>query len=116
MATSNAWYWWVIPVVALVAFVIYEGVLRDRDDTLLADGVRASAQVVSAEQTGSWINKNPVVALILDVNAGSGPYRATLKTMIPQVHLPAVQPGSRLQLRIDPNDPQHLVIDEPWAR
>lgn len=116
MATSNAWYWWVLPVVALVGFVIYEGVLQNRDDTLLRDGTPAIGHVVSAAQTGSWVNNNPVVELVMEVDAAGGPYRATLKTMIPQINLAAVQPGSRLKVRIDAGDPQHLVIDEPWAR
>ncbi|MCB1905927.1 MAG: hypothetical protein KDH15_01035 [Rhodocyclaceae bacterium] len=116
MASSNNWLLVGVVIALLVGAIVFGQLGGDGDSRLRRDGVAASGRVVEARQTGSWVNNNPVVELSLDVDSGGKRYRAALSTMVPQVNLAAVQPGATLRLRVDPKDPQHLVLDEPWAR
>jgi len=81
---------------------------------LLTTGTPGRAVVKSAQQTGAFVNMNPQVILDLEVTVeGKDPYAVQLSTSVPQISIPMVQPGSNVGVRVDPNDPQSLVID--WA-
>ncbi|MCB1915715.1 MAG: hypothetical protein KDG52_08370 [Rhodocyclaceae bacterium] len=116
MATSNAWYWWVLALVIIVAVVVLGQRGSDRDARLRQEGMAASGRVLAARQTGEWVNNNPRVELHLAVaGTSSTNYEVRLLTVIPQIHLPAVQPGKVLRLKVEPDDLDHVVIDEDWA-
>ncbi|MCB1887066.1 MAG: hypothetical protein KDH20_05645 [Rhodocyclaceae bacterium] len=116
MASSNNWILAGVVLAVFVGFLVYSQLGADADARLRASGKAAIAEVVSADQSGSWVNNNPVLDLALDVSLEGERYRATLRTMVPQVRLAMVQPGARLQLRVDPDDRGRVVIDEPWSR
>jgi len=78
-----------------------------------ATGVDATATVAAAAQTGAMINMQPVVELTLTVIPDSGrpPYPATIRQPVGQLHLPQVQVGSTLHVKVDGGDPQSVWID-----
>jgi len=116
MATSNAWYWWVLALVVIIAVVLLGQRGSDSDARLRQEGIAASGRVLTARQTGEWVNNNPQVELDLEVAGESSMrYEIRLQTVIPQIHLPSVQPGKVLRLKIAPDDRNHVVIDEDWA-
>lgn len=117
MASSNHWIWAVVAVVIAVVIVMSGQFGAEDDARLRKDGVAGAGRVLSATQTGSWVNNNPVVELQLEVRSpdASG-YQVTLRSMIPQVNLAAIQPGAVLKVKIDRKDPGRVVLDEAWAR
>ena len=53
------------------------------------------------------------VTFQLEVHApGRAPYAATATTIVSQLAIPRIQPGSTIQVRIDPADPNRVVVDE----
>src|SRR3954451_23006301 len=73
--------------------------------------VPATATVRSCSPTGMVVNFNPVVALDLMVFVGGVPLPVSTTTVVAQVHLSRVQPGSTLTVSLDPANPASLRID-----
>lgn len=80
----------------------------------MANGLDAYATVTTATQTGAMMNFNPVIDLELLVMMPSGvPMPVRRQETVQQVYLARCQPGSRLKVKVDPNNPNGLWID--WA-
>jgi hypothetical protein len=80
-----------------------------------ADGVAATATVLSAAQTGALVNFNPSVRLELLVTApGQPPYPASIEVVVPQIHLARVQPGATVPVLVARTDREQVLID--WNR
>lgn len=81
---------------------------------LLSTGVRGRADILELTQTGTFINKHPVVTLRLWIEApGVLPFEAPLTMAVPPILLGALQPGRPLTVVVDPADPQKFVVD--WS-
>ena len=82
---------------------------------LLQTGTPAAGTIKSFQDTGMLVNFNPQVVIELDVEAeGQAPYSVQTSTSVPQTMLAQLQPGNKVAIRIDPSNPQNIVID--WAR
>ncbi len=82
---------------------------------LLQTGTPAAGTIKSFQDTGTLVNFNPQVVIELDVEAdGQAPYSVQTSTAVPQTMLAQLTPGNRLAIRVDPSNPQNIVID--WAR
>jgi uncharacterized protein (DUF58 family) len=75
-----------------------------RRNRLLGRGVRAQATVIDIRETGFTVQTNYGVAkLRLKVEPPDGePYEVTTKALVNRFDIPAFQPGSRLEVVIDP--------------
>ena len=78
---------------------------------LMANGRQGTATIVSLEQTGMYVNENPQVEMQLDVAVeGMAPYSATHRQVLAMIAIPQFQPGSSVPVRVDPQDPQSLIV------
>ena len=78
---------------------------------LLRCGRVGSATVTDVRQTGTFVNDNPECELELQVSVDGGlPYRVTHRQVLAMLALPGFQPGATVPVRVDPADPQVLVI------
>lgn len=80
--------------------------------TLATTGEAATAQVLASRDTGSQVNMQPIVEVDLMVTRSTGgpPYPATVRQMIPNAQLGLVAPGSTIAVKIDPANPQTVLI------
>ena len=80
---------------------------------LQKSGERADAVVVQIWDTGITMNNDPVVGLLVEVHPADRPTYETKipKSLISRVHVPQFQPGSRVAVRIDPANPNHVTLD-----
>lgn len=114
--TSQSWWWAVVALVVVLGVAFYTAHVSYRDEQLRRNGVAATARVVAVKQTGTWSGNNPEVELSLEISrAGEAAYTHTLRTVVPVVNAPSVQPGTVIRLKIDAKDRDRIVIDEPWA-
>jgi hypothetical protein len=75
-------------------------------------GVAGTARVLNMRQTGAYLNEQPQVELTLEVTTSMhGPYQVTLKEWVPLIMLGRLTSGVPLQVKVDPADPQRVVID-----
>ncbi len=74
-------------------------------------GIPGTGEIISAEQTGVYINNLPQVRLKLNIITGAGsPYTITIKRVFNLLEIGKLIPGARLQLLIDPRRPQRVLI------
>jgi hypothetical protein len=71
--------------------------------SLLRSGEPATGKVLSLTDTGTTINNNPVVRLVLEVQPVDGSsFQAETEKLISRLDIPNLQPGAVLQVRYDP--------------
>ena len=104
-------------ILGLVGLFLLVWAIRARARHLEAERVRATgrfgqATVTGLNQTGIWINNNPVVAVDLLVDVpGTPPYPVTLRETVPQILLARLGSGAPLPVKVDRADPTNVVID-----
>ena len=110
----------ILGVVGVVLLII---ALRIAAGTADADrvsrtGLVGTAQITGLTQTGMFLNQNPQVKLDLLVQVpGRAPYPASRKEFVPLIMLSQISPGASLPVKVDPNNPNDVVIqwDQPQA-
>ncbi len=81
-------------------------------DQILTTGTAGTAQVTGVTQTGMYLNEQPQLDLQLMVSIpGKAPYPARHKSFVPLMLMGRVTSGQPLAVRVDPMDPQKLVVD-----
>ncbi len=104
----------VIPIVLVVKFL---GKMSGQRQALLANGIAAQARVVQLGMTGTTINDNPLLQIVLEVQPAMAPgYRGAAapfvtQMLVPMIAMPRVQPGSVVPVRYSPTNPQEITID-----
>jgi hypothetical protein len=63
------------------------------------------------------VNDQPYLNVTLEVDDGSrAPYVVSFDAVIPRAAVPQFQPDALIRLKVDPNDPQQVVVDWSGAR
>jgi hypothetical protein len=102
---------------AIVIFFVARFALRmmresGQRQALLRSGESAVAEILSISDTGVTVNGNPRVALRLFVQPQSRTgFEANTKLLVSRLSLAAFQPGSKIQVRFDPNDLQKVAVE-----
>jgi hypothetical protein len=79
-------------------------------------GVRGSAQVLAARQTGVTMNEQPQVVLDLRVTApGHGTFDTSVKEFVPLIALGMLSTGRPLSVLVDPQDRARIIIEWSFA-
>ena len=78
---------------------------------LIQYGILGTAEIISMKETGTTMNNAPQVEFSLKVSVpGREPYTAVMKDYISLVDLAALQQGSTVDVRVDPDDPGSMMI------
>jgi hypothetical protein len=78
---------------------------------LLQVGRKGLATVVAVRDTGVMVDENPQAELDLQVAvAGLEPYDVTHRQVISRVAIGSFWPGAKVPVRVDPQDPQKLLV------
>ena len=79
---------------------------------LKAQGVPGQATIVGMRQTGVYMNEQPQIELQLQVQTEMhAPYQVTVKEWVPLMFLGTLTAGRPLPVKVDPANPQRLVIE-----
>ncbi|MCW5873611.1 MAG: hypothetical protein KIS88_03085 [Anaerolineales bacterium] len=79
---------------------------------LRTEGTAATAKVVSLVQTGTYINNNPMVRFVLEVQPPSGsPFHAEAERLVNLVDLARLQPGASVSVRYN-SDTGDVAIED----
>jgi hypothetical protein len=80
----------------------------------MADAVLAQATILNMWDTGTTLNDNPQVGLLLEVHpAGGQPYQVQTKSLVSRLKIPMVQIGNVVPVKYDPRDPSKVVLALP---
>lgn len=78
---------------------------------LMASGRVGQALVTARRDTGVVVNENPEVELELQVSVEGGPRYAVIhRQIVSRVLTANFRPGATVPVRVDPIDPQRLLI------
>jgi Protein of unknown function (DUF3592) len=81
-------------------------------ERIVRSGLQGTAQVTSLSQTGMTLNDQPQIEMELLVTVpGRAPYTARRKEFVPLILLGRLGSGMPLPVRVDPADPQQVIID-----
>lgn len=76
--------------------------LRNRE--VRDEGLPAQAKILKIWDTGTTINQNPVVGLLLEVHPPGGtPFQAETEQLISRLQVPMIQPGMEISVKYDPH-------------
>ena len=76
-------------------------------------GELARASILAVEQTGTYINQNPVLRFTLEVMPTTGSaFQANTEKLVNLVDIPRYQPGQTIAVRYDPNTLETAISDE----
>ncbi len=90
--------------------------IAKKQSSIRQDGVPARARILGLKETGARTNRNPWVELELEIiRVGVDSYRVTTEALISTLAIPRVQPDCVIDVRVDPHDPQQIVIEESLA-
>jgi hypothetical protein len=79
---------------------------------LRTSGVPGQATIQGMRQTGVYLNEQPQIELNLQVQTQMhGPYQVTVREYVPLILLGTLSSGRPLPVKVDPADPQKLVIE-----
>ena len=95
---------------ALIGFIVNRG--ASSTDEVLASGVAGTATITGVTQTGMYLNEQPRIKMNLMVQLpGQAPYAAEHSEFVPLILLSRVQPGATLPVKVNPAQPQKVVVD-----
>jgi hypothetical protein len=78
---------------------------------LAASGVPGTATISAVSDSGITINENPTVDFDLMVSVpGREPYPVRHRQTVPRLQIGQLVPGAQLAVRVDPVDPQKILI------
>jgi hypothetical protein len=102
-------------ILGLVFYMVYAKVLKPSQEAkkLLQTGLGAKARVLALADTGMTVNDNPQAQITLEVTPDNGmpTYQAVTRMILSRLHIPQFQPGAKLRVKYDPNNPGNVAIE-----
>lgn len=104
-----------LAVVGLVVWFLVRPILRNR--RILRQGVPSEGKIISIQETHVYVNNKPQALIHLEVQSRQfGVYPAQTKKVLSPFEIPQYQPGAKVRLKIDPQDPQQVAIEAVMAQ
>jgi len=76
---------------------------------LAQNGLEATAEVVTVQDTGATVNMNPVVLMQMKVTPVAGaPFDLTTQTMVSRIAVPRA--GDKIKIKYNPANPQQVAV------
>jgi hypothetical protein len=105
---------WVAVALFLAALYLLMGRRAQAAEKIKREGIPGQAQILSAKQTGTYVNEQPLVRLKLHVEGdGITPYEVDKRVIVPLIALGMLSSGKPLPVYIDRSDRDNVVID--WS-
>jgi hypothetical protein len=105
-------FWIVLPIVLLIGATIYIKLQDKRETNLRVNGLRGQAKILSAEQTGRYVNELPQVEFLLEITIEYGEiYQLKHKEVVGMLQLGAIQAGAIIPVYVDPNNKKNILLD-----
>jgi len=103
-------------ILGVVFYLVWVKLLKPMRESskLLQTGAPARARILSIADTGVRLNNNPQILMTLEVTPDGGygpPYQTQTKAVVSFVHLPQYQPGARLRVKYDQQNPMVVAVE-----
>ena len=92
---------------------VYIKVIRPilQSRALQKTGISAKAVILEAKDTGTTVNRNPKVELLLEVHPQEGsPYKVKTSPIVSRLQASLLQPGTSVEIMHDPSDRTKVAL------
>ncbi len=106
-----------VGIVLVVTFLLLLNLGKDfsnlaRTQVLLTTGEPAQAKILKMWDTGTTLNDDPKVGLLLEVySSNHAPYQVETKCYVSRLKISQVQPGNIVAVKIDRQDASKIALD-----
>jgi hypothetical protein len=101
----------VFPVLGALGVYYYYKRINDREMFLINEGIRGEAEILSREQTGTYINEQPQVKFkLLITTPDSAPYEVEHKEIINLLDMGSIPEGKKLPVVVHPDNPEDILL------
>jgi hypothetical protein len=84
-----------------------------RNRSVRSEGLPAQAKILQIWDTGTTINENPLVRLLLEVHPPGGAiFQAETEQLISRLQIPIIQPGMEIEVKYDPQTQAVALVME----
>jgi hypothetical protein len=100
-----------VPLVLVIVIAAMRPLFRAFFPPNIRDGITAEAEVLEVRDTGTTINDDPQIALLLEVRPSMGAvFQSELKTLVSRLEVANYRPGCKAVVLYDPTNPKRMVL------
>ncbi|WP_287382152.1 hypothetical protein [Methanobacterium sp.] len=101
----------VFPVLGALGVYYYYKRINDREMFLINEGIRGEAEILSREQTGTYINEQPQVKFkLLITTPDSTPYEVEHKEIVNLLDMGSIPEGKKVPVVVHPDNPEDILL------
>ena len=101
----------VFPVLGALGVYYYYKRINDREMFLINEGIRGEAEILSREQTGTYINEQPQVKFkLLITTPDSAPYEVEHKEIVNLLDMGSIPEGKNVPVVVHPDNPEDILL------
>ena len=101
----------VFPVLGALGVYYYYKRINDREMFLINEGIRGEAEILSREQTGTYINEQPQVKFkLLITTPDSAPYEVEHKEIVNLLDMGSIPVGKKVPVVVHPDNPEDILL------
>jgi hypothetical protein len=100
-----------VPLVLVIIIVSMRPLFRSLFPPNIKNGITAEAEVLEVRDTGTTINGDPQIALLLEVRPTLGAvFQAELKTLVSRLEVANYRPGCKAVVLYDPVNSKRMIL------
>lgn len=101
----------IFPLITSLGIMLYYKRINDRETNLLENGLKGEAEILSREQTGTYINELPQVKFLLQITTPYGEvYQMEYKDIVSMLDMGSINVGAKLPVFVDPNNQKNILL------
>jgi hypothetical protein len=101
----------IIPIVLVIVGFSMRPLFRLFFPPNIKNGITAEAEVLEVRDTGTTINDDPQIALLLEVRPSmAATFQTELKTLVSRLEVANYRPGCKAVVLYDPTNPKRMVL------
>ncbi len=100
-----------IGVSLIIVAVVMVNLYRMLNPAEIKNGISTRAEVIEVTDTGTTLNENPQIKLLLSIRKPDGTtYQGEIKTLVSRLNAANVRPGCQADVKYDPNNPKRIQL------
>ena len=101
----------IMPVISALGVRFFYKRINDREVNLMQNGLKGEAEILSADQTGMYLNELPQIKFLLEITSPYGEtYQMEHKDVVNMLDLSSIKVGAKLPVFIDPNNERNILL------
>ena len=100
----------VFPLLGAFGVYYYYKRINDRETFLMNEGIKGEAEILSREQTGTYINEQPQVKFKLLITTPMENYELEHKEIVNLLDMGSIQVGRKIPVMVNPDNPRDILL------